>query len=135
MALTEPTRVHRTAVNAPQPPTAATVRLPMAPLAQPPQVWWPRIQPTVPGARSVRPVRIGDTERSAACDLLTLHYSEGRLAEDEFEQRLEAAVAARYSSELRQLFDDLPRQRSRRTTCSPLPPRAPRRRSRQGCWR
>lgn len=53
-------------------------------------------------------IRVGDRERDQAIEELREHYALGRLDQSEFEQRLEAAVAARTAPELRQLVADLP---------------------------
>lgn len=61
----------------------------------------------------VRPVamldqRVGDLERSATCDELAGHFAAGRLTGDELNQRLEAAVSARTTRDLRLVLADLP---------------------------
>ena len=70
------------------------------------------LQPT-PGSSPPRPiargsVRIGDVERDLACRALSEHFSAGRLTGEEFDQRVEAAVAARTEGDLRQRLADLP---------------------------
>jgi hypothetical protein len=52
--------------------------------------------------------RIGDAERQAAVDALKEHYVAGRLNDVEFNERLDAAMEARTSADLRPLFSDLP---------------------------
>lgn len=52
--------------------------------------------------------RIGDAERDAAVEQLQAHTSAGRLTEDEFEQRMSAALSAKTQADLDQLFTDLP---------------------------
>ncbi len=54
-------------------------------------------------------MRISDTERTEAADLLSKHYGDGRLDEAEFNQRLDQAMRAKTYSDLGGLFDDLPR--------------------------
>lgn len=61
----------------------------------------------------VRPVasfdhRVGDLDRSAACDELAGHFAAGRLTGDELNQRLGIAMSARTARELRLLLTDLP---------------------------
>lgn len=61
----------------------------------------------------VRPVpainqRVGDLDRSTACDELASHFAAGRLTGDELNQRLELAITARTNRELRLLLADLP---------------------------
>jgi Flp pilus assembly protein TadB len=74
------------------------------------QVWmWPP-----PGAAirnwptESREVRIGDAERDRAVTALGDHYAEGRLTREEFDERIEQAMQARFDRDLRPLFADLP---------------------------
>ncbi len=53
-------------------------------------------------------LRIGTAEREEAVRILGDHFAEGRLAVDEYEDRVGMAVEARTRGELRPLFDDLP---------------------------
>ena len=53
-------------------------------------------------------LRIGTAEREAAVKLLGDHMSEGRLALEEYEERMAEALAARTRADLRPLFSDLP---------------------------
>src|SRR5215211_8893488 len=55
------------------------------------------------------PVRIGDAERDRAIATLGDHFAAGRLTADEFEQRMDQALKARFNSDLEPLFADLPR--------------------------
>lgn len=55
-----------------------------------------------PGVRTVT------TERERAQSALGEHFSQGRLAMDEFEERSGLAAAARTSGDLARLFSDLP---------------------------
>lgn len=63
-----------------------------------------------PGQRMVarRDTRVSDDERHAVVDELRLHYGAGRLDLAEFEDRTNAALAARVRGELEPLLDDLP---------------------------
>jgi Flp pilus assembly protein TadB len=54
---------------------------------------------------------VGDPERDRAAHELQRHYREGRLSLDELAQRLEAALRARNSGQLRSALNDLPRAR------------------------
>jgi DUF1707 SHOCT-like domain len=85
------------------------------------QVWtWPIAmrpdldRPTV----SAVPVRIGDAERDRAVSDLGDHFAAGRLTREEFDARVDQAMAARFDSDLQPLFVDLPRTQ-------PLPSRPP----------
>lgn len=61
--------------------------------------------PAVPAT----PVRIGDAERDRAVSTLGDHFAAGRLDREEFDTRIDQAMAARYDSDLRPLFADLPK--------------------------
>ncbi|GAB3912528.1 hypothetical protein GCM10011575_45980 [Microlunatus endophyticus] len=52
--------------------------------------------------------RVGESERSATCDVLAAHYAAGRLSGDEFDQRVTLALRSLTLSELWQLTADLP---------------------------
>ena len=54
------------------------------------------------------PQRIGDAERDRAADYLREHMSVGRLSQDEFDERISAALQARTAADLEPLFSDLP---------------------------
>jgi len=60
-------------------------------------------------ARAV-PVRIGDAERDQAVSELGDHFAAGRLTREEFDARVDQAMAARFDSDLQPLFVDLPRE-------------------------
>jgi Domain of unknown function (DUF1707) len=55
------------------------------------------------------PVRIGDAERDRAIATLGDHFAAGRLTADEFDERLDHALKARFNEDLEPLFADLPR--------------------------
>jgi len=63
-------------------------------------------------------LRIGDREREAVTTELREHYAHGRLTLEEFNQRLDAAFAAKTQDDLSRLTADLPHIRSGGT---PLP--------------
>lgn len=52
--------------------------------------------------------RIGTSERDEAAQLLSQHFSEGRLSTDEFDERTARAMQAWTRDDVRPLFDDLP---------------------------
>ncbi len=54
-------------------------------------------------------VRIGTAEREAAASALSEHFAAGRLDQDELEERLDRAYAAKTAADLAPLFQDLPR--------------------------
>jgi len=54
------------------------------------------------------PIRIGDADRDRAIERLRTAMAEGRLTFEEFDQRVEAALQAKFESDLAPLFADLP---------------------------
>lgn len=54
-------------------------------------------------------LRASDAEREQATDALRRHHGEGRITDDEFEERVAAAYQARTVGELDRLLADLPR--------------------------
>ena len=65
----------------------------------------PPIQPD-PGQSPA--IRVGDRDRDAAAHRLQDAFAEGRLDDEEFDQRMRAALTARVSTELDVLTTDLP---------------------------
>ena len=55
-------------------------------------------------------IRASDAERSEVAELLSKHYTEGRLDKIELDERIERAMTAKTRSELSGLLTDLPRQ-------------------------
>jgi hypothetical protein len=53
-------------------------------------------------------LRVGDAEREAVAAELREHYAQGRLSMEDFQQRLDAAYAARTRGDLDRLISDLP---------------------------
>src|SRR5215475_10398046 len=53
-------------------------------------------------------VRIGDAEREKVATSLREHYARGRLTLEEFQQRLDAAFAAKTDTDLAKISADLP---------------------------
>lgn len=65
-------------------------------------------------------MRAADADRDRVIGLLTTAYGEGRLTKDEYDDRVEGALAARTYAELDQLVSDLP---SGSATLLPAPAR------------
>jgi len=76
--------------------------------AQPgePQPW--EAQPVEPQPGEAPAIRVGDRDRDAVAHRLQDAFAEGRLDDDEFDQRMRAALTARVSTELDVLTADLP---------------------------
>jgi len=53
-------------------------------------------------------IRVSDAERNAVAERLAAHYSDGRLDQAEFDERVGRAMAAKTRGDLDGLFDDLP---------------------------
>ncbi len=87
------------------------------------QVWWGPLppRPTVP-ARNDTPIRIGDAERDTAVSDLGDHFAAGRLNREEFDERADQAMQARFTTDLAPLFADLPAA----PRPAPTPPVGPR---------
>lgn len=60
------------------------------------------------GAGRTDHLRVSNAERQAVADRLAEHFSDGRLSQDEFDERAKQAVHATTRGDLRGLFDDLP---------------------------
>jgi hypothetical protein len=56
-------------------------------------------------------LRVGDAEREAVAAELREHYAQGRLSMEDFQQRLDAAFAAKTRGDLDKLIGDLPHAR------------------------
>lgn len=54
-------------------------------------------------------VRIADSDRERAMADLAMHYADGRLDHEEYDERLDAIWTARTRADLAVLFSDLPR--------------------------
>jgi hypothetical protein len=54
-------------------------------------------------------MRISDAERHEVADLLSKHYGDGRLDQEEFNERMDHAMRAKTYADLSELFVDLPR--------------------------
>jgi|HubBroStandDraft_5_1064220.scaffolds.fasta_scaffold412744_2 hypothetical protein len=68
--------------------------------------------PWYPPRRSAPPagmnMRASDAERNAVTEKLSQHFSDGRLDQTEFKDRLDQAMNAKTRGDLQGLFDDLP---------------------------
>jgi len=53
-------------------------------------------------------MRVSNAERTAVADRLSKHYGDGRLDEEEFNERLDRAMKAKTQADLHGLFADLP---------------------------
>jgi len=74
-------------------------------------------------------MRVGDAERNEVAEALSRHYSDGRLDETEFKERLDRTMGAKTRADLAGILTDLPR------LTPPAPPAAPERhRSRAALW-
>jgi hypothetical protein len=71
-------------------------------------------------------LRVGDTERHEAATALGEHFATGRLDQQEFDERVQAAYAARTRLDLRRLFVDLPEPAPFRVAPARQPPPEPR---------
>jgi hypothetical protein len=60
------------------------------------------------GGYAHRDLRVSDAERAEVADRLSKHYSDGRLDQAEFDERVDQAMRAKTQSDLHGLFDDLP---------------------------
>lgn len=64
-------------------------------------------------------LRIADSDRERAMADLAMHYADGRLDHEEYDERLDAIWTARTRADLALLFNDLPRMQA------PQPSRVP----------
>jgi hypothetical protein len=65
-------------------------------------------------------VRVGDRDRDAVAHRLQEAFAEGRLEDEEFDQRMRIALTARVSSELEVLTQDLPPATAAKTVAQPV---------------
>ncbi len=82
-------------------------------------------------------IRVSDADRNAVAEVLAQHYTDGRLDQAEFDERMSRTMAAKTRGDLAGLFDDLPdldnpdgpgRANSTGTPAGPTRPYRPRRR-------
>jgi len=71
------------------------------------------------------PQRIGDADRDKAAEYLREHMAEGRLDQEEFDDRLTRALTAKTQSDLDPLFTDLPGPRPGSSVVPAEPFKAP----------
>jgi hypothetical protein len=69
-------------------------------------------------------LRIADSDRERAMADLAMHYADGRLDHEEYDERLDAIWTARTRADLALLFTDLPRMQAPQPSRTPA--RAPR---------
>ena len=77
-------------------------------------------------------IRVSHAERTEVADRLSKHYGDGRLDEEEFNERLDRAMKAKTRADLDGLFNDLPGEQPPRPPAGPPAPqvaRPPRRHS------
>lgn len=75
------------------------------------RVPWEHIYPGGPWhdrSKKVSSIRIGDTERAEIAEVLGKHYSDGRLDDEEFRERMDRAMSAKTRGDLGCLLSDLP---------------------------
>ena len=71
-------------------------------------------------------MRVSHAERTDVADRLSKHYGDGRLDEEEFNERLDRAMKAKTQSDLDGLVEDLPEPEAARPVARPNPqPRPP----------
>jgi hypothetical protein len=82
-------------------------------------------------------LRVSDAERNAVAEQLATHYSDGRLDQPEFDERVGRAMAAKTRGDLDGLFDDLPDPEGAGASKNARPgdPAIPHRRRRSGFGR
>ncbi len=80
---------------------------------------WKRSSATRHASTAQPHLRVSDAERAEVTDRLSKHYSEGRLDQAEFNERLDQATRAKTRADLDGLFADLP------DIDAPVPPTAP----------
>jgi len=85
------------------------------------QLWWGQAsrRADVTPATPSTPIRIGDAERDKAVSDLGDHFAAGRLNRDEFDDRADQAMQARFSTDLAPLFADLPASQPAAPTTPP----------------
>jgi hypothetical protein len=71
-------------------------------------------------------MRVSHDERTQVADRLSKHYGDGRLDEEEFNERLDRAMKAKTRADLEGLFDDLPGDEPPRPPAGPPAPPVPR---------
>jgi hypothetical protein len=64
-------------------------------------------------------LRIADSDRERAMADLAMHYADGRLDHEEYDERLDAIWTARTRADLALLFNDLPRMQAAQPSRAP----------------
>jgi len=98
----------------------------MPPESGPPESAAPvRTEParTVPGLAP--DLRVSDRERDGVAQILQAAFAEGRLDDDEFDERMRAALTARTGADLEKLTADLPATTASPVSRAPASARAP----------
>jgi Domain of unknown function (DUF1707) len=72
------------------------------------QPWGRGFGPLFRGTYSDQHLRVSDAERQAVADRLAEYFSEGRLDQAEFDERVGQAMSAKTRADLNGLFSDLP---------------------------
>jgi hypothetical protein len=80
--------------------------------------WWDPPRRFTQGGQDMR---VSDAERNEIGEILSRHYSDGRLDENEFRERLDRAMSAKTRADFAGLTADLPRLDLQVTP--PVPPR------------
>lgn len=80
--------------------------------------------PPGPGPAQSRAIRASDQDREAVVQQLQAAFAEGRLDDEEFDQRTRTALTAKTSANLAPLLDDLPAAAGR-PVAGPAPGRGP----------
>ena len=89
-----------------------------------PQRTQPPAVPAQPGGAPPAPaIRASDTERDAAVERLQIAFAEGRIDDQEFDERMRSALVARTRADLDGLLADLPRSATTATVPSQSPGR------------
>lgn len=85
----------------------------MPPPAEPDPTRVPGVRPPVPAEPDPIPatpaIRASDKERDAAVERLQVAFAEGRIDDQEFDERMRSALTARTRADLDRLLADLPR--------------------------
>lgn len=85
----------------------------MPPPAEPDPTRAPGVRPPVPAEPDPTPatpaIRASDKERDAAVERLQVAFAEGRIDDQEFDERMRSALTARTRADLDRLLADLPR--------------------------
>jgi hypothetical protein len=71
-------------------------------------------------ATGVPAIRVSDQDRDGVAQLLQASFAEGRLDDDEFDERMRAALTARTSADLETLTVDLPAAQARPGAAAPV---------------